>query len=113
VFIKIYSYHIKPDKFQEYLIIQEEANRIYSKFTDNKILHLQSKVDKTKCVEIQIYKNEQIYFDTIQIIDQKPEIQDLYKRFIEVITSHEEISEQDYHLVDFQGCSTNDYRIGD
>ncbi|WP_213367183.1 hypothetical protein [Mesobacillus boroniphilus] len=103
MFIKIYSYHIKSDKLQDYLEIQEEADRIYSIYTDSKILHLQSKDDETKWVEIQIYKTEQFYYETIQIIDQQPEIQVLYKRFLEVIISHEEISEDNYQLIDIKG----------
>ena len=104
MFIKLYSYHIKPDKLQEYLEIQEEANRIYSLYSDSKIIHLQSKNDETKWVEIQIYKNEQFYYKTIKKLDKKQEIQVLYKRFLEVIISHEEISEDNYQLIDIKGC---------
>jgi hypothetical protein len=103
VFVKLYSYHIKSDKEEEYLKIQQEAEGIYSRFIDEKTLHLQSKTDKTKWLEIHIYKNEKIYNDSIQIINQQPEIQVLYKRFLEVITSVEEMAEEDYQLSDFLG----------
>ncbi|ESU33213.1 hypothetical protein G3A_07525 [Bacillus sp. 17376] len=108
MFVKIYSYQIKSGKEQEYLKIQEEADRVYSRFLDNKTFHLQSKLDKTKWLEIHTCKNEDIYNDTIQIIDQQPEIQVLFKRFREVITSFEEISEENYHLVDLKANRKQD-----
>lgn len=113
MFVKIYSYHIKSDKEEEYLKIQEEADRVYSRFLDKKTLHLQSMSDKTNWLELHIYENETIYNDNIQIIDQQPEIQVLYKRFREIITSLEEISEENYHLFDFKGDSTTVNRTGD
>ncbi|WLR57525.1 hypothetical protein LC048_12090 [Mesobacillus subterraneus] len=108
MFVKIYSYHIKSGKEQEYLKIQGEADRVYSRFLDKKTLHLQSKTDKTKWLEIHTYENENVFNDTIQIIDQQPEIQVLYKRFLEVITSLEEISEENYHLVDLRANRKQD-----
>jgi hypothetical protein len=108
VFVKVYSYHIKRGEEQEYLKIQEETQPIYSRFLNIKTLHLQSETDKTKWLEIHLYKNEKIFYDAIQIIDQQPEIQVLYKRFLEVITSLEEISEENYHLIDFKRKSTKD-----
>ncbi|GAM14877.1 hypothetical protein [Mesobacillus selenatarsenatis] len=110
MFVKLYSYHIKSDKEEEYLKIQQEADGIYSSFIDEKTLHLQSKKDKTKWLEIHIYKNEKIYNDCIQIIDRQPEIQVLYKRFLEVITSNEEMAEEDYQLIDLKA---NRIRTGD
>ena len=108
VFVKIYSYHVKSGKEQEYLKIQEETEEIYSRFLDKKTLHLQSMTDKTKWLEIHTYENEDIYKDTIQIIDQQPEIQVLFKRFREVITSFEEISEENYHLLDLRANRKQD-----
>lgn len=108
MFVKIYSYHIKSGKEQEYLKIQEETEEIYSRFLDKKTLHLQSKTDETKWLEIHTYKNENIFKDTIQIIDQQPEIQALYKRFRAVITSLEEISEENYHLIDLRAKRNQD-----
>ncbi|MFT9600261.1 hypothetical protein [Mesobacillus sp.] len=102
MFVKIYSYHLKSGKEQEYLKIQQETDRIYSRFLDKKTLHLQSKSDKTKWLEIHTYNNENVFNETIQIIDQQTEIQVLYKRFLEVITSLEEISEENYHLIDLK-----------
>lgn len=102
MFVKIYSYHIKSGKEQEYLKIQEEADQVYSRFLDRKTLHLQRKTDQTQWLEIHIYKSEEIFNDTIQIIDKQPEIQGLYKKFLEVITSQEEISEENYQLIDIK-----------
>jgi hypothetical protein len=113
VFVKIYSYHIKSGKEQEYLKIQEEAERIYSRFADKNTLHLQSKTDKSQWLEIHMYKSEEIFNETIQIIDKQPEIRGLYKRFLEVITSQEEISEENYYLFDFIGDSKTVNRTGD
>lgn len=99
MFVKLFSYHINPAKEKEYLKIQEEAERIYSRFIEKKTLHLQSKEDKTKWLEVHIYENEKSYEESIHLIDAQQEIRGLYKQFLEVITTQEDISEEDYNQV--------------
>lgn len=48
MFAKLYRYHLKSGKEQEYLKIQKEADRIYSSYIDKKTLHLQSSDDRTE-----------------------------------------------------------------
>ena len=101
MFVKIYRYRIKPGKEQEYLEIQNEAERIYSSFIHKQTWFLQNQDDKGIWQEIHFYQDKKSYNDTISSVDQQPEIQGLYNRFLEVITSLDEMSEEDYQLIDF------------
>ncbi|MGV2941271.1 hypothetical protein AB5I83_16835 [Mesobacillus sp. LC4] len=102
MFVKIFRYRLKPGKEQEYLEIQNEAERMYSSFIQKQTLFLQCKDDKEIWQEIHFYQNKKSYTDTVSSVDQQPEIQILYNRFLAVITSLEEMSEENYQLIDFQ-----------
>ena len=95
---------------QEYLEIQSEAERIYSHFIQKQTLFLQSSEDREVWQEIHIYHDKKRYNDTVSSVDQQPEIQFLYNRFLEVITSIEEMSEENYQLIDLH---KNANRSGD
>jgi hypothetical protein len=111
MYVKIYRYRLKPGREQEYLEIQNEAERIYSHFIQKQTLFLQSSEDREVWQEIHIYKEKKSYTDTVSLVDQQPEIQVLYNRFLEVITSIEEMSEENYQLIDLQ--EKNARRSGD
>lgn len=85
---------------QEYLEIQSEAERIYSHFIQKQTLFLQSSEDREIWQEIHIYQDKKSYTETVSLVDQQPEIQVLYNRFLEVINSINEMSEEDYQLID-------------
>ncbi|WNF24634.1 hypothetical protein [Mesobacillus jeotgali] len=101
MFVKIYRYRLKPGKEQEYLEIQNEAERIYSSFIDKQSLFLQNHDDKEIWQEIHFYPDKKSYIDAVSTVDQQPEIQVLYSRFLDVITSLEELSEENHQLIDF------------
>ena len=106
--VKIYKYRLKPGREQEYLEIQKEAEQIYSRFVQKQTLFLQNSRDKEVWQEIHIYQNEKSYNDTVSSVNEQPEIQVLYNRFLEVITSFNEVSEEEYQLIDlaFPGKSS-------
>lgn len=110
MYVKIYRYRLKTGREQEYLEIQKEAERIYSRFIQKQTLFLQSSEDREVWQEIHIYHDKKSYTDTVSSVDQQPEIQVLYNRFHEVITSIEEMSEENYQLIDLH---ENANRSGD
>lgn len=104
MFIKVYEYHIQPDKETEYLEIQEKAGEIYSRHIDSHSLHLKSRDDPSKWMEITRYRNEEEYERSIQFINQEEEIQDLFKQFQALLGSEiNEIREENFHLVKERG----------
>lgn len=100
MFIKVYEYHIKPDKEQEYLRIQKKAADIYSRHIDSHSLHLKSKHDPSKWMEITHYRNEEEYKKSIELINQYDEIQQLFREFQSFLISERcEIREEDFTVV--------------
>ncbi|MBT2680121.1 hypothetical protein J7E38_13990 [Bacillus sp. ISL-35] len=98
MFVKTYSYSIKPEREKDYLEIQVKAEQIYSRFTNKQTFYLQSKEDSSKWMEMHIYQDEKSYTDSIHAVDQQPEIKEMYKHFLEVITSEEELTEDSYNI---------------
>ena len=97
MFVKIYQYHIKADKVDEYLSIQDKASKIYGKYIDFHPMYLNSKNDITKWLEITRYKDEEEYNKSIKIINEQEEVQDLFKGFQSLLlTDKNEISEEDF-----------------
>jgi hypothetical protein len=101
MFVKTYSYSIKPERERDYLDIQVKSEQIYSRFTNKQTLYLQNRADSSKWIEMHIYQDEKSYTDSIHAVDQHPEILDLYKHFLEVITSEEELTEDGYNIITF------------
>lgn len=100
MYVKIYKYRLKPGREKEYLEIQKEAEQIYSRFVQKQTLFLQNSEDKEVWQEIHIYQNEKSYIDTVSSVNEHPDIQALYNRFLEVVTSINEMSDEDYLLID-------------
>jgi len=81
MYLKVYEYHIMPDKLEEYFRIQEKVSHIYRKYIDSKTTYLQSNDDPTKWLEITTYKSEQDYQINIDLINEQAEIQILFNEF--------------------------------
>ncbi|MEC5425281.1 hypothetical protein QGM71_17495 [Virgibacillus sp. C22-A2] len=97
MFVKIYQYHIKENKVDEYLSIQDKVSKIYCKYIDFHTMYFNSKNDDTKWLEITRYKDEEEYNKSIKIINEQEEIQDLFKGFQSLLlTDKSEISEEDF-----------------
>ena len=97
MFVKIYHYYIQPDKVEEFLSIQEEASKIYSKNLNFHTIYMNSKEDKTRWIEISRYKDEKEYIKSMTIINGHKEIQEMFARFQSLLlTDKNEIGEEDF-----------------
>ena len=96
MFVKVYNYHIKKDKIETYINIQEKVVEIYGKYIDSHVIYFQSNEDKTKWMEISQYKDQVEYNKSIELINQDKEIQDLFKSFQETLIEKSEISEENF-----------------
>ncbi|ADU29525.1 hypothetical protein [Evansella cellulosilytica] len=97
MFVKIYIYHIKRDKTEEYFRIQEKAREIYRKFIDSETTYLQSRSDTTKWIEITKYRSEEEYDKGIALINTEKEIQELFKSFQSILVDRKrEIVEENF-----------------
>lgn len=96
MFVKVYKYRIKPHREQEYLEIQKAAESIYEKFVDKQYVHLKSKEDDSTWMEIHWYKDESTYDQAIQLINEQDELQVLYREFMDIILSEENVLEENY-----------------
>jgi heme-degrading monooxygenase HmoA len=100
MFVKIYEYHIQPDKEQEYLNIQQKAGEIYKRHIDAHSLHLKSRDDPSKWMEITRYRDEEEYKRSIVLINQYEEIHELFRGFQSLLASEKsEIREEDFIAV--------------
>ncbi|MBU9723040.1 MULTISPECIES: hypothetical protein [Bacillaceae] len=97
MYVKIYIYHIKIDKIEEYLSIQEKAGGIYGRYIDSQTTYLRSSEDRTKWMEITKYRSEEEYNKRIELINNDKEIKDLFKSFQSVLLeSKSEIIEENF-----------------
>ena len=99
MFVKVYQYHIRKDKENEFFAIQEKVFDLYRKHIDVHITYLQSKTDETKWLEMATYKNEAEYIQSIQQINEEQEIQSLFSAFqLILVDGKQEIIEEDFKL---------------
>lgn len=97
MFVKMYQYHIRSDKVEEYLHIQEQAFEIYSRYLQLHTMYFKSNEDDTKWVEISRYKDEAEYKKSISIINEHTEIQALFAQFQSLLDPEKsEIREEDF-----------------
>lgn len=97
MFVKMYQYHIRPDKVEEYLHIQEQSFEIYSRYLQINTIYFRSNEDETKWVEISRYKDEAEYKKSIGLINEHAEIQALFAQFQSLLVPEKgEIREEDF-----------------
>ena len=96
MFVKVYTYHIKKDKIETFLNIQEKTREIYSKYIDSHVIYIQSNEEQTKWMEISQYKDEVEYKMSIEIINRDKKIQELFKSFQEILIEKSEIREENF-----------------
>lgn len=99
MFVKIYTYHVDIAQEHEYLNIQAEAEKIYTKYVEKKTVHLRSEEDHTKWMEIHTYKDKESYQKGMNKMNELPEIQELFSRFINVIMPEFGVKEEDFEEV--------------
>ncbi|MFC4410910.1 hypothetical protein ACFOZY_10825 [Chungangia koreensis] len=100
MYIKVYSYHVRPDKVEKYIKIQQMADSIYSEYVEKTTLHLNCIEDSTKWTEIHQYASEEAYQQAMEKINAHLAINELYEAFREVLIKDSEITEENYRLID-------------
>lgn len=96
MFVKVYTYHIQPAHEEDFLKVQAVAEAIYSKFTARRTIYLKSKEEQTKWMEMQFYKDEDTFIESIKILNEQEELKDLYKKFLSVLDAKKEAKEEDF-----------------
>ena len=97
MFVKVYQYHIQPDRIDEYLEIQKKSAEIYASYLDFQSFCINSNQDKSKWIEISKYKNENEYRKSIDLINDNTEIKQLFEKFSSLLINGEtDLVEEDY-----------------
>jgi hypothetical protein len=96
MFVKVYTYHVLPGKEADLIEVLVNAEKIYSRFVKKQSSILKSNGDRTKWMEIHTYTDENSYIESMNLINQQPEIKKLYTRFSELIQSKTELTEEDF-----------------
>lgn len=100
MYVKMYTYHVRPERVNDYLIIQKRADLIYSKFVLKHSFHLNNRDEPSKWVEIHQYESEEHYREAITKINTEQEMNELFVQFLDVLIPHTAIVEEDYRLID-------------
>ncbi|RBP03347.1 hypothetical protein [Rossellomorea aquimaris] len=96
MFVKVYEYHIQPEKIEEFFKIQERAGEIYRKYLESHTIYLKKQDNETKWMEISRYRNESEYKKSIRLINEHEEIQHLFSDFQSVLVPGSELVEEDF-----------------
>jgi hypothetical protein len=96
MFVKVYEYHIQPEKIEEFFKIQERAGEIYRKYLESHTIYLKKQDNETKWMEISRYKDESEYKKSIRLIDEHEEIQHLFSDFQSLLVPDSELVEEDF-----------------
>ncbi|MCA1063692.1 hypothetical protein QTG56_11305 [Rossellomorea sp. AcN35-11] len=99
MFMKVYQYHIQPDRVDEYLAIQDKVSDIYGRYSTVQTLYLNSRDDATKWMEILKYEDEEQFEKSMDKINEQEEIQELFKAFQSLLVrDQKEIREEVFHI---------------
>jgi len=96
MFVKVYRYHIRPDKTKEFLDIQERAGKIYRKHLSYRVEYLQSRDDPGLWLEIQWCADEDTYRTALNSIDAEPGIKELWREFQKILDPGKPKIEEEY-----------------
>ena len=81
MFVKVYRYHIRPDKTEEFLNIQQRAGEIYRKHVSYRAVYLKNQDDPGLWLEIQWCSDEDVYRRAMESINAEPAIKELWQEF--------------------------------
>ncbi len=95
MFVKVYRYHIQPDKIKEFLDIQERAGRIYKRHVSYRAVFLQSQDDPGLWLEIQWCGDENTYRKAVTAIDAEPEIKQLWREFQALLDPNDPVVQEE------------------
>jgi hydroxymethylpyrimidine pyrophosphatase-like HAD family hydrolase len=96
MFVKVYEYHIQPEKIEEFFKIQERAGEIYRKYLESHTIYLKKQDNETKWMEISRYKDESEYKKSIRLVNEHEEIQHLFSDFQSLLVPDSELVEEDF-----------------
>jgi hypothetical protein len=97
MFVKVYSYRIRPARAKEFLRIQERAGHIYRKHVAYRAVHLQKRDDPCQWLEIQWYSDEAAYRRSMELINAEPEIERLWREFQTVLDPEDRTIVEEYY----------------
>ena len=97
MFVKIYRYHIRPDKAKEFLDIQKRAGEIYRKHVSYRVVYLKSQKDPGTWLEIQWCAVEDTYRKAIDLINAEPGIKRLWQEFQAVLDPKDPKIQEEYY----------------
>lgn len=104
MYVKVYRYQIQEDKLKEYLQIQQEVLKIYRKYIDIDVIHLQNNLSPTNWIEMMIYKGEEEdYQKNMNRINMQQEILEYFNAFQITLIPGTKIIEEDYHQILLDG----------
>jgi hypothetical protein len=100
VFVKIYRYHIQPNKTERFLDIQKRAGKIYSKHVSYRAVYLKNQENPGMWLELQWYADEDMYRKAMSLINAEPGIKKLWQEFQEILDPNDpEIQEEYYEQI--------------
>ena len=97
MFVKVYSYRIKPARVKDFLNIQEQAADIYRKHAAYRVVHLQKQDDPCQWLEIQWFEDEAAYRRSMDLINDEPEIERLWQKFQTVLDPGDNAITEEYY----------------
>ncbi|MCM3768760.1 hypothetical protein [Neobacillus niacini] len=99
MFVKVYQYHIRKDKVNDFFAIQEKVAMAYGNYLDFHTIYLNSNEDETKWYEITRYRDEAEYKRSLAAINEQEEIQELFATFQSLLVSEKrEITDEDFSV---------------
>lgn len=81
MYVKVYSYRIKPDRRHEFLELQKRAGERYGRELDYRTHYLNSRSDPDLWMEMTWYKDEQTYREGMRKLEGDEELGGLFRSF--------------------------------
>jgi hypothetical protein len=94
--VKVYRYHIRPDKTAEFLDIQQRAGEIYRKYVSYRAVYLKSQDDPGLWLEIQWCSDEDAHRRAMESINAEPAIKQIWQEFQMILDPEKPKIEEEY-----------------
>ncbi|MGU3472104.1 hypothetical protein ACLBWT_13275 [Paenibacillus sp. D51F] len=96
MYVKVYSYRIKPDKRHEFLELQKKAGERYGRELVFRTHYLNSSSDPDSWMELTWYKDEETYRKGMRQLEGDEELSGLFRSFEELLAEGTAVAEMDY-----------------
>ena len=104
MFVKVYRYHIRPDKEEAFLAMQERAGAVYKKHVHYRTVYLKSEDDPGLWLEIQWCRDKETYQRAMALINALPGIEQLWKEFQLLLDPEKtDIKDECFHQIHSEG----------